>query len=42
MFDISRSRFSYLAQRLFDLPLAIRPEKTEMTVAALAERLGIT
>jgi signal peptide peptidase SppA len=33
--------FPHLAQRLFNVPLAIRPEKAEVIVAALAERLGI-
>jgi len=33
--------FPHLAQQLFNRPLAIRPEKAEMIVAALAERLGI-
>lgn len=33
--------FPFLAQRLFNVPLAIRPEKAEIIVAALAERLGI-
>ncbi len=34
--------FPFLAQRLFNTPLIIRPEKAEVVVAALAERLGIT
>lgn len=34
--------FPHLAQRLFNVPLAIRPEKAEIVMAALAERLGIT
>lgn len=33
--------FPHLAQRLFNVPLAIRPEKAELIVAVLAERLGI-
>ena len=32
----------FLAQRLFNTPLAITPAKAEMVVAALADRLGIT
>lgn len=31
----------FLAQQLFNRPLALRPEKAEMIMAALAERLGI-
>jgi len=34
-------RFSFLAQALFNRPLAIRVEKAEIIVAALAERVGI-
>jgi signal peptide peptidase SppA len=34
-------RFAHLAQRLFNTPLAIRPEKAEIIMAALAERIGI-
>lgn len=34
-------RFAHLSQRLFNVPLAVRPEKAEMAMAALAERLGI-
>lgn len=33
--------FPHLAQRLFNVPLAIRPEKAEIVVAALAARMGI-
>jgi capsid assembly protease len=32
---------AHLAQRLFNVPLAIHPEKVEVIVAALAERLGV-
>jgi len=32
----------YLAQRLFNTPLAIHPKKAEVVMAALADRLGIT
>jgi signal peptide peptidase SppA len=35
-------RFAHLAQRLFNTPLAIRQEKAEVIMAALAERLGIS
>lgn len=35
------SKFAHLAQRLFNTPLALRPEKAEMIMAALADRLGI-
>lgn len=31
----------HLAQRLFNVPLAIHPAKAEMVVAALADRLGV-
>jgi signal peptide peptidase SppA len=34
-------RFEFLAQRLFNVPLAITPGKAEVIMAALAERLGI-
>lgn len=34
--------FPHLATRLFNTPLAIRPEKAEIIMAALAERLGVT
>ena len=34
-------QFGHLAQRLFNVPVAIRPEKAEVIMAALAERLGI-
>lgn len=36
------SRFPFLAQRLFNTPLAITPQKAEIVTAALAERLGVT
>lgn len=36
------TRFPFLAQRLFNVPLAILPEKAEIVAAALAERIGIT
>lgn len=35
------SRFGFLAQRLFNTPLAIHPAKAEILLAVLAERLGI-
>ena len=35
-------RFGHLCQRLFNTPLAIRPEKAEVIMAALAERLGVS
>jgi signal peptide peptidase SppA len=34
-------RFPHLAQRLFNVPLAIHPQKAEIVMAALADRLGI-
>ena len=34
-------RFGHLAQRLFNTPIAIRPDKAEVIMAALAERLGV-
>ena len=34
-------QFGHLAQRLFNVPVAIRPEKAEVIMAALAERMGI-
>lgn len=34
--------FAHLAQRLFNVPLAILPDKAELVMAVLAERLGIT
>ncbi len=36
------SRFAFLAQKLYNCPLAITPEKGEMVAAALAERLGVS
>ncbi len=36
------NRFPFLAQRLFNVPLAITPQKAELITAALAERLGVT
>lgn len=33
--------FPHLATRLFNVPIAIRPEKAEIVMAALADRLGI-
>jgi signal peptide peptidase SppA len=35
-------KFAFLAQRLFNTPLAITPAKAEVIMAALAERIGIT
>ncbi|MDE1901511.1 MAG: S49 family peptidase [Alphaproteobacteria bacterium] len=35
-------RFPHLAQRLFNVPLAIHPRKAEIVMAALSERLGVT
>ena len=35
-------RFAHLAQRLFNVPIAIHPRKAEVVMAALAERLGVT
>lgn len=35
-------QFAHLAQRLFNTPLAIRQEKAEVIMAALADRLGVT
>ncbi len=34
-------RFSNLAQRLFNVPLMLRPEKAEILVAALLDHLGV-
>lgn len=34
-------RLGHLSQRLFNTPLAVLPEKAEMAMAALAERLGL-
>lgn len=36
------SRLPYLAQRMFNTPLAIAPSKLEIVIAALADRFGIT
>ncbi|MEA3044568.1 MAG: hypothetical protein QOH47_2406 [Sphingomonadales bacterium] len=38
---MSRPNFAHVASRLFNTPLMLRPEKAEMLVAALADRLGI-
>jgi signal peptide peptidase SppA len=35
-------RFAHLAQRLFNVPIAIRADKAEIIMAVLAERLGIS
>jgi signal peptide peptidase SppA len=35
------SRFPHLAQRLFNRPVAIHPDKAEVIIAALADRLGV-
>lgn len=35
------TRLAHLAQRLFNVPLMIRPEKAEVIMAVLAERLGV-
>lgn len=37
----SSTRFPFLASRLFNVPIAITPQKAEVVMAALAERLGI-
>jgi len=34
-------RYEHLAQRLFNVPLAITPQKAEIVMAALADRFGI-
>lgn len=36
------AQLALLAQRVFNRPVAIRPERAEMIVAALADRLGVT
>jgi len=36
------TQFPRLAQKLFNRPLAITPDKAEVVIAALAERLGVT
>lgn len=38
---MSTSPLSHIATRLFNVPLALKPEKAEIIMAALAERLGI-
>ncbi|MEK6420015.1 MAG: S49 family peptidase [Burkholderia gladioli] len=35
-------KFSHMAQRLFNVPLAIRREKAEVIMAALMDRLGVS
>lgn len=35
-------RFPHLAQRIFNTPLAIKPDKAEVIMAALGDRLGVT
>lgn len=35
------NRFPHLAQRLFNTPIAIHPDKADVIMAALADRLGI-
>ena len=39
--DSRTGRFGFLAQRLFNTPLAIHPAKAEILLAVLADRLGI-
>lgn len=36
------TRFPHLAQRIFNVPIAIAPQKAEVIIAALADRLGVT
>ena len=36
------NQFGFLAQRLFNVPLAVHPAKAEVIIAALSERLGIS
>lgn len=36
------NRLPHLAQRLFNVPLAIHPDKAELVMAALADRFGVT
>lgn len=38
---MSYDRFPHLAQRLYNVPLAIHPAKAELVMASLADRLGI-
>ena len=38
---MSAARFAHLSQRLFNKPLALKPDKAEMAMAALADRFGI-
>lgn len=35
------NRFAFLGQRLFNRPLAVRPERAELIVAAIGQRLGV-
>lgn len=35
------TQLAHICQRLFNVPLAIKPDKAEVIIAALAERLGI-
>ncbi len=35
------NRLPHLAQRMFNVPVAIAPAKAEVIIAALADRLGI-
>jgi signal peptide peptidase SppA len=39
---MSLDRFPHLAQRLFNVPLAITPGKLEVIVAAVADRMGVS
>lgn len=36
------NRFPHLSQRLFNRPVAIHPDKAEVVIAALSDRLGVT
>ena len=39
---VTLMRFPHLAQRLFNVPIAILPDKAEIVMAALADRLGVS
>lgn len=38
---MTADRFAHIGQRLFNVPLCIHPQKAELVMAALADRLGI-
>lgn len=38
---MTTTHFAHLSQRIFNVPLAVRPDKAEVAIAAVADRLGL-